>query len=79
MAMQKQGGQLKPTYTSLVRIWGVALGTCQKRLMIGRGGERGSGISMLVARQDDGMMNERKENSRSFIMDVTCSGTMDLL
>ena len=34
---------------------------------------------MLMARQDDEMMNERKENSRSFIMDVTCSGTMDFL
>ena len=27
--------------------------TCQKRWMIGRSGERGSGISVLAARHDD--------------------------
>ena len=53
MAVQKQGGQLEPTYSSSVRIQGVALGTYRKRWMIGRGGERESGISMLMARQDD--------------------------
>ena len=53
MAKQKQGGQLKPTYSSSVRIRGVALGTCGKWWTIGRGGERGSGISMLMAQQDD--------------------------
>ena len=53
MAKQKQGNQLKPTYSSSVRIWGVALRTCQKRWMIGRGGERWSGISLQMVRQDD--------------------------
>ena len=52
IAEQKQGDQLEPTYSSSVRIQGVALRTCRKRWMIGRGGERGSGISMLAARQD---------------------------
>ena len=49
MAVQKQGGQLEPTYSSSVRIRGVDLGTYRKRWTIGRGGERGSGISVLMA------------------------------
>ena len=42
-----------PTYSSSLRIRDVALRTCKKRWTIGRSGERGSGISVLVARQDD--------------------------
>ena len=53
MAEQKQDDQLEHTYSSYVRIWDVALKTCQKRWMIGRSGERGSGISVLMARHDD--------------------------
>ena len=53
MAVQKQGGQLEPTYSSSVRIRGVALGTYRKRWTIGKGGERGSWISVLMARQED--------------------------
>ena len=53
MAKQKQDDQLEHTYSSYVRIRDVALKTCQKRWMIGRSGERGSGISVLVARHDD--------------------------
>ena len=53
MAEQNQGDQLEPTYSSSVRIRGVALRTCQKRRTIGRSGERGSGISELMARHDD--------------------------
>ena len=53
MAEQKQDNQLEHTYSSSVRIWGVALKTCQRRWTIGRSGERGSGISMLVAWDDD--------------------------
>ena len=53
MAKQKQSDQLEPTYSSSVRIRGVALRTCKKRWTIGRDGERGSGISVLVARHDD--------------------------
>ena len=30
MAKQKQGVQLEPTYSSSVRIWGIAQKTCQK-------------------------------------------------
>ena len=52
MAKQKQDDQLEHTYSSYVRIRDVALKTCQKRWMIGRSGERGSGISMLAAQHD---------------------------
>ena len=53
MAEQKQDDQLEPTYSSSVRIRGVPHRTCRKRWTIGRGVERGSGISVLMARQDD--------------------------
>ena len=56
MDKQKQGDQLEPTYSSSVKIRGVALRTCRKGWTIGRGGEKGSGISVLMARQDDLMM-----------------------
>ena len=46
-------GQPASTYSSSVRILGVALRTCRKWWMIGRGGGRGSGISVLMAEQDD--------------------------
>ena len=49
MAEQRQGDQLAPTYSSSMRIRGVALRTCRKRWTIGRGGERESGISVLMA------------------------------
>ena len=53
MAEQKQQDQLEHTYSSYVRIWDVALRTCQRWWTIGKSGESGSGISMLVARHDD--------------------------
>ena len=53
MAEQKQDNQLKHTYSSSVRIWDVALKSCQRQWTIGRSGERGSGISMLTAWHDD--------------------------
>ena len=56
MAKQGQGDRLKHTYSSSVRIRDVAQSTCQKHGTIRRSGERGSGISVLVARQDDEMM-----------------------
>ena len=52
MAEQKQDNMLEHTYSSYVRIQDVALKTSQRRWMIGRSGERGSGISMLAARHD---------------------------
>ena len=53
MAEQKQGDQLKPTYSSSVKTRDVAPRSCQKRWTIGRSGERGPGISMLAARDDN--------------------------
>ena len=53
IAEQKQGDQLEPTYSSSVRIQGVALRTSRKRWTMGRGGEKVSGTSVLMARQDD--------------------------
>ena len=50
---QKQDEELEPTFSSSVRIRDVALRTYQKRWMIGRSGERWSGISVLAARHDD--------------------------
>ena len=60
MANQKQDDQLEHTYSSYVRIWDVALKTCQRRWMIGRSGERGSGISVLAAWHDDDDDDEAK-------------------
>ena len=54
VAGQKQDDQLEHTTSSYVRIRDVTLKTCQKRWMIGRSGERGSGIFVLEARHDDG-------------------------
>ena len=53
MAVQKQDDQLELTYSNYVRIQDVTLKTCRKRWVIGRSGERGSGISVLVARHND--------------------------
>ena len=53
MAGQKQDDQLEHISSSYVRIQDVAMKTCQRRWTIGRSGERGSGISVPVARHDD--------------------------
>ena len=53
MDEQRQDDQLEPTYNSSVPIQDVALKTYQKRWTIEKGGERGSGISVLAARHDD--------------------------
>ena len=63
MAGQKQDNQLEHTYSSYVRIRDVTLKTCQRWWTIGRSGERGSGISVPVARHDDDEVKER-ENKR---------------
>ena len=53
MDEKRQDVQLEPTYSGSVPILDVALRTCQKQWMIGRGGERGSEISMLIVWHDD--------------------------
>ena len=50
---QKQDDQLKPTYSNSVVIRDVALKTSRKQWTIGRGGERASEISVLMAWHDD--------------------------
>ena len=51
---QAKAGRTARTYIQqLTEEWDVALNTCQKRWMIGRSDEKGSGISVLVARHDD--------------------------
>ena len=50
---QRQDNQLEPIYSSSVLIQDVALKTCQKQQMIEKGGEKGSGISVLMVRHDD--------------------------
>ena len=74
MAKQKQDDQLEHTYSNYMRIRDVALKTCQRRWMIGRRSDRGSGISVLVARQDDddddGYIDE--EASENFLHFFLC-------
>ena len=53
IAEQKQDDQLEHTHSSYVRIRDVVLKTCRRRCTIGRSDERGSGISVPVARHDD--------------------------
>ena len=53
MAEQKQDDQHEHTFSNYVRIQDVVQKTWQRRWMIGKSGERGSGISVLLARHDD--------------------------
>ena len=53
MDEQRQDNQLEPTYNSSVPIQDVALKTCRKYWTIEKGGEKGSGMSLLLARYDD--------------------------
>ena len=53
MDVQEWDDQHELTYSNYVRTQDVTLKTCRRRWMIGRNGERGSGISALAARHDD--------------------------
>ena len=53
MAEQRQDDQLERTYSISVPIRDVGLKTCNRQWTIGRDGERGSGISMLMVRRND--------------------------
>ena len=53
MDEQKQDVMLEPTYSSCVSIRDVFLKTCRKQRTVGKGGLRGSGISVLIVRHDD--------------------------
>ena len=50
---QRQGDQLEPMYNSFVPIQDIVLKTCRKQWTIEKGGEKGSGISVLMVRHDD--------------------------
>ena len=78
-----KAGRPARTYSSYVRIQDVALKTCQRRWMIGRSSERGSGISVLAAHDDDddehkvsSMIVEGSEllylDSLSFLVTISC-------
>ena len=65
----KQDDQLEHTYSSYVRIPDVAQKTCQGRWTIGKSGERGSGIFVLAARNnDDDVWFRRKWTLRNEIV-----------
>ena len=53
MDEQRQDVQLERTYSSSVPILDAALMTCQKQWTIGRGGERGLEIFVLIAQHED--------------------------
>ena len=53
MDEQMQDDQLEHTYRSSVPIQEVSLKTCRKQWTIEKGDEKGSGISVLMARHDD--------------------------
>ena len=57
-AGQKQDDQHEHTFSSYVRIRDVALKTSQRRWTIERSGERGSGISVLMARSRDELIRD---------------------
>ena len=48
MAKQKQDDQLELTYSSYVKTQDVTVKTCRRRWMIGRSGERWSGMMMMI-------------------------------
>ena len=50
---QAQDDPLEPIYNNSVPIQDVGLKTCRKQWTIEKGGEKGSGISVLMARHDN--------------------------
>ena len=63
MDEQRQDVQLEPTYSSSVPIRDVVLRICQKQWTIGRCGERGPGISVLIVRHNDDYESNRTVQS----------------
>ena len=70
MNEQRQDVQFEPTYSSSVPIGYEALSISRKQWTIGRCGERGSGISVLIVRQDDIYIYIYKQQFYRFLMDV---------
>ena len=67
MDEQRPDNLPEPTYSSSVSIWDVALKTCQKQWMIEKGGEKGSGISMLMMWHDDDDDEFQKVNALLYV------------
>ena len=67
---QKQDDQLEPTHSSSVPIRDVVLKTCRKQWTIGRGGERGLGVSIAWHDNDD--LLKRSFGSPSTMHVYTC-------
>ena len=70
MNEQRQDDQLEPTYSSSVLIRDIAKKTCRMQWTIGRGGERGSEISVLAARHDD---DDDDDSSFSLFLSLSLS------
>ena len=73
MAVQKQDEQHEHTFSSYVRIRDVVLKTYLGRWTIGKSGERGSGISVLPARDDDDDDDFSLSFSFNFFLDIYVS------
>ena len=69
MDVQKQDDQHELTYSNYVRTLDVTLKTCRRWCMIGRSGEKGSGMSVLAARHDD------DDDDIVYNSHVTCSNS----
>ena len=77
MDKQRQDDQLEPTYSSFVSIRDAVQKTCWKQWLKRRGGERGSGISvMMVWYDDDDIYVEMIDCSESDSMIEIC-GKLD--
>ena len=57
MDEQRQDERLEPTYNNSVLIRDGAPRTCRKQWTIEKGGERGSGIYVLMAQHDEEIRN----------------------
>ena len=74
MDEQRQDDQLEPTYSSSVPIRNVVLKTCRKQWTIEKGGKRGLGIYLLMARHDDD--NDSPITGKRIIVLITFSSLL---
>ena len=72
MDVQEWDDQHELTYSSYVRTRDVALKTCRRRWMIGRNGERRSGISAQAARHDDDDIYTRQNLALNDLQRLIC-------
>ena len=72
MDVQEWDDQHELTYSSYVRTRVVILRTCRRRWMIGRNGERRSGISAQAARHDDDDDASATNSTLNLILKFLC-------